>query len=74
MDENKITKAETPPPSTCEPITHRRGWSKVREEAGEKVGVLSVLLEEGNKHGGENLSGCTRHSFFYFSRRFKLEE
>lgn len=51
------------PPSTFDPLTHRRGWSKVREEAGEKAGVLCVLLEEGNKHGGENLCGCTCHNF-----------
>lgn len=55
--ETKATKAESPPPSTCEPITHRRGWRKVREEAGEKVGVLRVLLEEGDKHGGQDLCG-----------------
>lgn len=47
------------PPSTCDPLTHRRGWSKEREEAGEKVGVLCVLLEEGDRDGGEDLSRCT---------------
>lgn len=57
----EITKAE--PPQYLQPITHRRRWSKVREQAVEKVGVLRVLLEEANKHGGQNLSGCTRHKF-----------
>ncbi len=62
--EEEITKAETP--QYLRPITHRRGWSKVREQAGEKVVVLRVLLEESNKHGGDNLSGCTRHKFVIF--------
>lgn len=35
-------------PQYLSPITHRRGWSKVREQASQKV--FRVLLEEGNKH------------------------
>lgn len=66
--ETKATKAESPPPSTCEPITHRRGRRKVREEAGEKAGVLRVLLEEGDKHGGQDLSGVHDNVTFVTSK------
>lgn len=64
----EITKAETP--QYLQPSRLRRGWSKVREQAGEKAGVLWVLLEEGNKNEGENLSRCT-HNEFAFLFQFK---
>ena len=53
-------------PQYLQPITHRIGWSKVREEVVEKVGASCVLLEERNKKYGLMHPPQTLHFFFFF--------
>lgn len=63
--ENKINHHSRDMPQDHQPITHRRGWSKVREQAGEKAGALCVLLKESNKECEEYMDGPPSTTFSY---------